>query len=66
MINEPSISGEIKTIDEAYNIFALWYEKCLEAGINPEKIVCMIGDMVLITQKDTIDFLIDNNMLSDD
>jgi len=61
MINEPTISGDMKTIGEAYNVFSLWYEKCLQAGIEPESVVAMMGEMALITQQDTIDFLIENH-----
>jgi uncharacterized membrane protein len=61
MINEPTISGDMKTIGEAYNVFSLWYKKCLQAGIEPESVVAMMGEMALITQQDTIDFLIENH-----
>lgn len=40
--------------DQAFEMFSMWYERCLESGIEPEKIVGMMGGMALITDEELI------------
>jgi len=39
----------------AFDMFSTWYEYCLENGIEPESIVSDFGEMLLITNPDTIE-----------
>jgi hypothetical protein len=43
--------------DEAYGQFSDWYENCIENGIDPEEIVARMGEMMLITDIEIIEFL---------
>ena len=45
------------TIDDAYEVFAKWYEDCLESGIDPNDVVQQIGEMYLLTDNDIINQL---------
>ena len=50
---------------KAYEEFSAWYEKCLENGIEPEQIVIQMGGMRLITNEEIIEFLIENEKISE-
>ena len=43
------------TIDEAFEVYEEWYEKCLESGIEPEAIVERMGEMKLLVNQEQID-----------
>lgn len=42
-------------IQSAADEFEAWYEKCVEAGIQPEDVVESIGEMKLLVNQDQID-----------
>ena len=39
----------------AAELFSKWYEYCLEHGIEPEQVVEDFGEMLLITNSETIE-----------
>ncbi len=41
--------------DEALKEFEAWYEKCLENGIEPEKIIERMGEMKLLINEEQIE-----------
>lgn len=45
--------------EEALEKFSEWYQGCIEAGLEPEMIVYMMGGMALITDKELVDRLED-------
>jgi hypothetical protein len=59
----PAITGDISTEEDALAIFAVWYDKCLTSGIEPEAVVARMGSMVLVTHEETIQFLDENDKL---
>lgn len=42
------------TENDALEKFSAWYEDCIESGLEPEKIVSMVGGMALITDEDIV------------
>jgi predicted HicB family RNase H-like nuclease len=42
------------TFEDAYKQFKEWYENCLENGIEPEKVVEKVGEMMLLVNEDQI------------
>jgi predicted RNase H-like HicB family nuclease len=48
------------TLEEAVELFEEWYEKCLEAGIEPEEAVANVGGMALITDEELVERLEDS------
>jgi|TARA_R110000772_G_scaffold113309_1_gene217597 hypothetical protein len=42
------------SFEEAVVGFADWYEACLESGILPEQVVAAQGEMMLLTDYETI------------
>ena len=65
MNSKPHIAGKLKNLDDAYELFSQWYEKCIEAGIEPEDAVAMMGGMALITHEEIIEFLVRNDKLTE-
>jgi len=43
--------------EAAFEKFSKWYEECIEAGIEPEKIIERMGGMILITDETVIERL---------
>lgn len=43
------------SFEEAVVGFANWYEACLESGIIPEQVVAAQGEMMLLTDHETIE-----------
>ena len=43
--------------DEALDMFSKWYEKCLENGLEPEKIVEDFGEVILITEPEKVEIV---------
>jgi predicted HicB family RNase H-like nuclease len=43
--------------EQAFEKFSDWYESCLEAGIEPEEVVAMMGEMALLTDPETVEKL---------
>ena len=42
------------TFEDAYKQFEEWYENCLENGIEPEKVVEKVGEIMLLVNEDQI------------
>jgi hypothetical protein len=45
------------TDQDALEQFENWYSSCINNGIEPEKIVRLIGNMELVTNESVIEFL---------
>ena len=46
--------------DQAFEMFSLWYDRCLANGIEPEMVVAKMGGMALITDQDLVSRLQDD------
>jgi hypothetical protein len=51
------------TEEDALDQFEDWYSNCINNGIEPEKIVCLVGGMALITNEAVIAFLENEGLL---
>ena len=51
------------TEEESLEEFSRWYEKCIQSGIEPEKIVARMGGMALITDELLIEKLVDDGII---
>lgn len=51
--------GDSMTITEAYEVFLMWYQNCLESGIDPNDAIEKMGGMFLLTNEDLINRLKD-------
>lgn len=52
--------------EEAFRIFAEWYERCLENGIEPELVVEKMGGMMLITNDVLVEKILTSGLLDQD
>jgi hypothetical protein len=48
------------TEDEALQMFSDWYERCLNSGIEPERIVERMEGMMLVTDPGRVEELLSN------
>lgn len=45
------------SFDEAYERFSMWYQSCIESGIDPNDVIRKMGGMFLLTDEKIIEKL---------